>query len=90
MEGIKLTLQQPLLKSSVAYNPIKSFKYADLVLKKHFELLSMLKPVGMLNIFVKTVLHFFQVSLMKRKLKTEINCNIVNVFTVTFNEFNAE
>jgi len=32
----------------------KSFKYADLVLQKHFLLLSMLKTVVLLNIFVET------------------------------------
>ncbi len=32
----------------------KSFKYADLLLKKHFLILSMLETVVQLNIFVET------------------------------------
>jgi len=37
----------------------QSFRYTDLLLKKHFLLLSMLKTVEILNIFVETVIHFF-------------------------------
>ncbi len=73
----------------------KSF-YVYLLLKKHFWLLSMLKTVVLLNIFVEIVIHFiFQDSLMNRKFKRtvffeiEIVCNIVNVFTITFNQLNA-
>ncbi len=36
----------------------KSFWYADLVLKKHFLLFSMLKTVIPLNIFVETMIFF--------------------------------
>jgi len=53
----------------------------------------MLKTMLLLNILWKP--DFFQLSLMKRKLKsnvyfkTEIKCVIINVFTVTFDQSNA-
>jgi len=40
----------------------KSFLYADLLLRKHFLLLSMLKTVVLLNSFVETMIHLFQYS----------------------------
>jgi len=39
----------------------KSLKYAGLLLKEHFLLLSMLKTVVLLNIFVETSIHFFRI-----------------------------
>ncbi len=36
----------------------KSIKYADMQIKKHFFLLTMSKPVEMLNIFVETMFFF--------------------------------
>ncbi len=36
----------------------KSFLFADLVLKKHFLVLSMLNKTVLLNIFVETMLYF--------------------------------
>ncbi len=47
------------------------------------------------HIFMETVIHFiFQDSLMNRKFKRttfaiEIFCNIINVFTFNFDQFNA-
>ncbi len=57
----------------------------------------MLKIVVLLNISVETVMHFiFQDSQMNGNIskeqhlfETEIFCNIINVFTVTFHQFNA-
>ncbi len=56
----------------------------------------MLKTVVLPNIFVETVIHFiFQDSQMNRKFKRtalfeiEIFSNIRNLFTVTFDQFNA-
>ncbi len=48
--------------SSLQCNMIlqKSFKYADLVLKKHFFILVMLKMVVLLNILIGTMMHLFQ------------------------------
>ncbi len=50
----------------------------------------------LLHIFVETMMHFYsQDSLMNRKFKRphlfeiEIFCNIINVFTVTFDQFDA-
>ncbi len=50
----------------------------------------MLKTVMLPNIFVETVIHFiFQVSqISKEKHLFELFCNIRNVFTVTFEQFN--
>jgi len=39
----------------------KSFYYADMVLKKHFFLLSNLKTAVLLNISVETVINFFRI-----------------------------
>ncbi len=50
-------------------------------------LLSIFKTVALLNILVETMIIFFQDSFMVQK-----NCFFrinVNVFTVTFNQFNA-
>uniref|UniRef100_A0A8C1LZ30 Alpha-1,4 glucan phosphorylase n=1 Tax=Cyprinus carpio TaxID=7962 RepID=A0A8C1LZ30_CYPCA len=56
---------------------IKDTVYQALLkaLKEHFILFSMLKTVALLNIFVET-------------LKIEIFCKVINVFTVTFDQFN--
>ncbi len=64
------------------------------MLKKHY-LLLVLKTVVLLNIFVETVTLFFRVFLMNRSSKEqhlfeiEIFCNNINVFTDTFDQFNA-
>ncbi len=50
---------------------------ADLVLNKHFSLLSMLKSVVLLNIFMETVQHFFG-SFDKSKIQKDF-CHIINV-----------
>ncbi len=52
----------------------------------------MLKTVVLHNIFVETVMYFiFLDSQMNRQhlFEIEIFCNIINVFTVTFDQFNA-
>ncbi len=60
----------------------KSFSYADLLLKKHFWLLSIMKTVKLLNIIVES-------SKEQHLYEIEIFCNIINVFSVTFHQFNA-
>ncbi len=67
---------------------------SDLLLKKHFWLLSMLKTVVLPNIFVETVIQDLQDLQKNRKFKRnlfeiEIFWNIINVFTVAFDQFNA-
>ncbi len=62
----------------------KSFLYADLVLNKHFLLLSMLKTIVLLNIFVKAMILFFIIWLIKSKklhhlFETEINCEFWSI-----------
>ncbi len=47
----------------------KSFENSDLVLKKYFVLLSMLKTVVMLSIFVESMMHVFGDTLMNRKFE---------------------
>ncbi len=47
----------------------KSFEYADLLHKKHFVLLSMLKTVVLFNYFVETMILVFQDPLMNRNVK---------------------
>ncbi len=59
----KVDFQKPLLQSSVSHDQ-KSFKYADLVLKKHFLLLSMLKTVVLLNIYVEK--YYYSFTFLKR------------------------
>ncbi len=54
----------------------------------NFLLLSMLKTVVLLNIFVEIMIHLFQDYLMNGKFKWKF-CNIINVFTVTSDQFNA-
>ncbi len=48
--------------------------------KKHLLLLSMLKSVVLLNIFVETVIIFCDTGFFQ----TEIFCNIMHVFIATF------
>ncbi len=52
---VKLNFQLSLLQSSVSHDPQKSLQYADLVLEKHFVLLSMLKTTVLLNICEENV-----------------------------------
>ncbi len=66
----------------------KLFQYADLLLKKHFLLLSILKTVVLLNIFVKTVI-FFKDSLINRNIKIIAGILFMQVFIITFDQFNA-
>ncbi len=55
----------------------------------------MLKTVVLTNIFVETVIHFiFQDSQMNSSkeqhlFEIEISCNIINVLTVSFDQFNV-
>ncbi len=66
-----------------------------MLLKKHFWLLSMLKTVVLHNIFVETVIIlFFRIlwwieSSKEHLFEIESFCNIINIFTVTFDQFNA-
>ncbi len=57
----------------------------------HFLLLSVLKTVVLPNFFVET--NFFQDSSINKELKSnyliDIFCNIINVFTVTFDQLNV-
>ncbi len=58
----------------------KSFLYADLVLNKTFIIII----VVLLNIFVETIIQFFQNSVMNRKFKRTafVWSNIINVSSV--------
>ncbi len=51
----------------------------------------MLKSVVLLNIFVETTIYFFQAFLLNRKhlFERETFYNIINTFTVTFDQINA-
>ncbi len=52
----------------------------------------MLKTVVLLNIFVETVIHFrwwIESSKEQHSFEIEIFCNIINVFTDTFDQFHA-
>ncbi len=53
----------------------------------------MLKTVVLHNILVETVKHFLfwriESSKEQHLLEMEIFCNIINIFTVTFDQFNA-
>ncbi len=62
----------------------KSFKYADLVLRKHFLLLRTWKMLYLFNIFCGNSDRLF---FLIRAFDVEIFCNTVNVFTVTFDQF---
>ncbi len=72
-----LNIQQPLFQS--------------LVLKKHFWLLSMLNTVVPFNIFLENMLPFFKYYKSKKKhlFEKEIFCNIINIFTFTFDQFES-
>ncbi len=65
----------------------KSFQYVELVLKKHFLLLLMLKT-AVLPTFFDT---FYKDLLMNGKHLFEIDifCNFINVFTDTSGQFNT-
>ncbi len=72
------------------------FRNADLLLNKHFWLLSMLKTVVLHNIFVETVMHYFfrihrwiESSKDQHLLETEIFCNFMNAFIIAFEQFNV-
>jgi len=55
----------------------KSFIYANLLLKKHFLLLSMSKTVVLLNIFVMHFdTYFFQMFLINRKIKKTVQTTV--------------
>ncbi len=64
------------------------------MLKKHF-LLSMLKTVLLLNIFIETVIHFLGIFWWIERSKENnlfeivIFCDIINIFTVSFSQLNA-
>ncbi len=60
----------------------KSFQYADLLFTKNAFLLSVLKTVALLNLYVETMIHVY----LKYKYFISI---IINVFTVTFDQFNV-
>ncbi len=76
MEKLNLNFQQPFIQSLVSFR--NHFNMLT-VLKKHSLLSSMLKTVVLLNIFVETV--NFSIFLI---LWWIIFCNIIKVFTVTF------
>jgi len=58
----------------------EDWRYADVLLKKHFLLWSMLKTVVLLDIYVETDAVYFEDSLMNRKFKI----NQKYIFFVTF------
>ncbi len=65
----------------MSHGPSKSFINAGLVLKKHLLLLLMLKTVVLLNILVENKMLFSGFFVFF--------CSIINVFTVTFDQFNG-
>ncbi len=68
-----------------------SFRNHSNMLKKHFLLLSMRKTVVLIHIYVEIVMLFFSI-LWWTKFKITVliwNGNIINAFTVTFDQFNA-
>ncbi len=84
--GVKKTLFR-LLGSGIHMCIAKRF---DLLLKKHLLLLAMLKTVMLLNVFVEIMSFFInQDALINRKFKQKPFVHTyVNVFTVTFDQFN--
>ncbi len=62
--------------------------FSDLLLKKHF-LKSMLKTIVKINIFVETMIQCF-VLFSQKVQKNNLKYFVTNVFTVTFDQFNAE
>ncbi len=65
----------------------KSFQYADLLLKKHFWLLSVLKTVVLLHICVETnfvLRNSLMNSLLSSFKKKKTFINIIDVFTCNF------
>ncbi len=84
----KAEFSASLLQSSVSHDP------SNMLLKKHFRLLSMLKTVVLLHIFVETLMHFCQ-DYSWSEYENEV-CNCENIFfeinplsTVTFDQFNT-
>ncbi len=74
---------------SVTWSFRKSFEYADLLLKKHFWLLSVLKTVVLLHILVGAVIFFCRILWWIESSKEQHLFEIEIVFTVTFDQFNA-
>ncbi len=70
----KLNSQQLLSQSAVSHDPSENMLNAGLLLKKHF-LLSMLKTVVLLHIFMKTDTFFLQDSLIRELFQIEIILN---------------
>ncbi len=61
-----------------------------MLLKKHFLLLlSVLKTIVLLNIFVKTIFSSIFKWIEQHLFEIEIFGNIINVFTVNFDQFNV-
>ncbi len=79
----KLNFQQQILESSVSHNPIKLF--------------SMLTTAVLLKIFCGNrhtffsprILWWIESSKEQHLFETEISCNTINGFIVTFDQFNA-
>lgn len=79
---IPVMAKHSLLQSSASHYPSAQL------------LLSMLKTDVLLNIYVETMIYFFQDSLMNRKLSICffvicLYCITINVFNITFDQFNT-
>ncbi len=87
----KLNFQHhnPSLQSHMIFQ--KALYYADLVLKKHFLLLLMLRTVVLVNIFVETVIHFFRIIWWIQHSKEQhfFLLYIYKSVPVPFDQFNA-
>lgn len=87
---IKAEYSASLLQTSVSHDLLKSLNMlicCSITFKYLYIQIIFLIEV---NIFVETVIHYFHHSLMKGKLYLkQIFFNITNVFTITFDQFNA-
>ncbi len=96
----KLSIITPVF--SVTWFFRKKIEYADLLLKKHLLLLSVLKTVVLHHTFVKILIFFFlseflnEYKVQKKSIYVNMFCNLVtklltfsNVFTVVCDQLNA-
>jgi len=92
----KLNSQQPLLLSSVSHDPSEIILLMLICCSGNFLLLLMLNTVVLLNVFVETnhfpprILWWIESSEEPHLFEIRIFfCKIRNVFTLTFDQFNA-
>ncbi len=85
-----------LLQSSVLHDPSEIILIGWFVAKETIIIIINVENIVGCNIFVETVIHFFQTFVMNRMFyfyfylfEMEIFCNIIHAFTVTIDQFNA-